>query len=74
MSVPQLTLPRACPVLAVSGNRMARIVISKEWHIQRYFCYGAVVKMALQHFRRYLRIEPAAYTNREGQSAAEPQA
>ena len=48
--------PCTCSLgVLAAGNRNARIIITVDWHIKRYFCYGSVVKHALDHFKKYLR-------------------
>jgi hypothetical protein len=67
--MPQLTLCLCAlpPYVADIGNRSARIIISTDWHVKRYFEYGAVVKMALNHFRRFCRLEQVPYTTKDGE-------
>ncbi len=36
-------------------------MISTDFHVQRYFEYGALVKEALLHFRRFCRRKPIPY-------------
>jgi hypothetical protein len=36
-------------------------MISTDYHVQRYFEYGALVKEALLHFRRFCRRTPQPY-------------
>lgn len=41
-------------------------MISSDFHIKRYFQYGALVKEAISHFRRFCRREPQPYKDDGG--------
>ncbi len=51
--------------LVAKGNKEARIMISSDYHIKRYFHYGALVREALVHFKRFLRRDPVPFKDDE---------
>jgi len=46
-----------------AGNTQARLLISKDGHMERYFQYADLAKNALSHFRRFLRAKPKPYSS-----------
>jgi len=51
--------------LVAVGNKGARLMVSSDFHVKRYFHYGALVREALIHFKRYLRREPLGFKEKE---------